>query len=187
MRLVVGITGASGTIYGVRLLEVLKEVPLVEVHLIFSEAALITMEKETDYKLPDVEAMADVVHSNKNLAAAVSSGSFKTAGMIIAPCSINTLAMVAHSHTSNLIGRAADVTLKERRKLLLMVRETPFHSGHLRNMLRVSEMGAVILPPIPAFYHKPKTIDDVINHSIGRALDQFDIEHKLFQRWKGEK
>lgn len=187
MRLVIGITGASGSIYGIRLLEVLQTIPEVEVHLVISEAAVTTIESETDFPLEKVASLADVVHSNKNMGASISSGSFKTAGMVIAPCSIKTLSAVAHSNTENLIARAADVTLKERRKLVLLVRETPFHLGHLRNMARVTEMGGIILPPIPAFYIRPKTLDDVINHTVGRVLDVFDIDHKLFQRWKGIK
>lgn len=187
MRLVIAMTGASGSIYGIRLLEVLQTIPEVEVHLVISEAATTNIESETDYTLEKVTSLADVVHSNKNMGASISSGSFKTAGMVIAPCSINTLSAVAHSHTNNLIARAADVTLKERRKLVLLVRETPFHLGHLRNMARVTEMGGIILPPLPAFYIRPKTLDDVINHTVGRVLDIFDIDHKLFQRWKGIK
>lgn len=186
-RLVVGLTGASGSIYGIRLLEVLRQHPEVEVHLVISEAAAATIESETDMTVEAVADLADVVHSNRNMGASISSGSFKTAGMVIAPCSIKTLSAVAHSNTENLIARAADVTLKERRKLVLMVRETPFHLGHLKNMIRVTEMGGIILPPVPAFYNRPKSLDDIVNHSIGRVLDVFDIEHKLFERWKGIK
>lgn len=187
MRLVVALTGASGSIYGIRLLQVLQQHPEVEVHLVISEAAVTTIESETDMTPKEVLDMADVVHSNRNMGASISSGSYKTAGMVIAPCSIKTLSAVAHSETENLIIRAADVTLKERRKLVLVVRETPFHLGHLRNMVRVTEMGGIILPPIPAFYFKPKTLDDIVNHTIGRVLDIFDVEHKLFERWKGIK
>lgn len=184
-RIVVAITGASGSIYGIRVLEVLQTIPEIEVHLVISEAAATTIDSETDFTLEKVAALADVVHSNKNIGATISSGSFKTAGMIIAPCSIKTLSAVANSNTENLIVRAADVTLKERRKLVLVVRETPFHLGHLRNMTRVTETGGIILPPVPAFYNKPKTLEDIINHLVGRVLDIFEIEHRLFERWKG--
>jgi flavin prenyltransferase len=184
-RVIVGISGASGTIYGVRLLEVLKEIQDVETHLILTGGARVAMEHETSFKLGEVEAFADVVHSPENLAAAVSSGSFLTEGMIVAPCSMKSLSMIANSFNDNLLVRAADVILKERRKLVLIPRETPLHLGHLRHMIAITEMGGVILPPVPSFYHKPKTINDIIDQTIGKALDQLAISHQLFQRWAG--
>jgi 4-hydroxy-3-polyprenylbenzoate decarboxylase len=185
-RIVVGLSGASGAIYGVRLLETLSSIEGIETHLILSRAARIIIEYETSIKSEAVEDLADVVHSPENLAACVSSGSFKTQGMIVAPCSMKSLSMIANSINDNLLIRAADVTLKERRRLVLIVRETPLHLGHLRHMTAVTEMGGIILPPVPSFYHKPKTIDDIINQTIGKALDQFDIPHQLFSRWMGE-
>jgi 4-hydroxy-3-polyprenylbenzoate decarboxylase len=184
-RIVVGISGASGTIYGIRLLEVLKETADVETHLILSKATRVTMEHENAVTPDYVESLADYVHAPDNLAAPVSSGSFKTAGMIVAPCSMKSLAMIANSIDDNLLVRTADVTLKERRKLVLIPRETPLHLGHLRHMVAATEMGAVILPPVPSFYHKPKTIEDIVNQTVGKALDQFDICHQLFNRWAG--
>ncbi len=185
-RIVVGLSGASGAIYGVRLLEMLSSIEEIETHLILSRAARIIIEHETSVKPEAVEDLADVVHSPENLAACVSSGSFKTQGMIVAPCSMKSLSMIANSINDNLLVRAADVTLKERRRLVLIVRETPLHLGHLRHMTAVTEMGGIILPPVPSFYHKPKTIDDIINQTIGKVLDQFDIPHQLFSRWMGE-
>ncbi|MDR3604485.1 MAG: UbiX family flavin prenyltransferase [Syntrophaceae bacterium] len=185
-RIVVGLSGASGAIYGVRLLETLSSIEGIETHLILSRAARIIIEHETSVKPEAVEDLADVVHSPENLAACVSSGSFKTQGMIVAPCSMKSLSMIANSINDNLLVRAADVTLKERRRLVLIVRETPLHLGHLRHMTAVTEMGGIILPPVPSFYHKPKTIDDIINQTIGKVLDQFDIPHQLFSRWMGE-
>jgi len=184
-RIVVGLSGASGAIYGVRLLETLSSIEGIETHLILSRAARIIIEHETSVKPEAVEDLADVVHSPENLAACVSSGSFKTQGMIVAPCSMKSLSMIANSIDDNLLIRAADVTLKERRKLVLIVRETPLHLGHLRQMTAVTEMGAIILPPVPSFYHKPKTIEDIVDQTIGKALDQLDIDHHLFQRWAG--
>lgn len=184
-RIVVGISGASGTIYGIRLLEVLKETAGVETHLILSKATRITMEHENAVTPDYVESLADHVHAPDNLAAPVSSGSFKTAGMIVAPCSMKSLAMIANSIDDNLLVRTADVTLKERRKLVLVPRETPLHLGHLRHMVAATEMGAVILPPVPSFYNKPKTIEDIVNQTVGKVLDQFDICHQLFNRWAG--
>jgi len=184
-RIVVGISGASGTVYGVRLLEVLRDVEEIETHLIVSRGACVTMEHETSLSVASVESMADVVHPPENLAASISSGSYRTEGMIVAPCSMKSLAMIANSLNDNLLIRAADVTLKERRKLVIIPRETPLHLGHLRHMTAVTEMGAVILPPVPSFYHKPRTIDDIINQTVGKALDQFDIPHDLFNRWAG--
>lgn len=184
LPLVVAITGATGVIYGVEMLRVLKDLGQ-ETHLIVSEAAAMNLTIETDYSLEDVKALANVVYDNKDIGAAVASGSFRTRGMIVAPCTVKTLSAIANSFTYNLVVRAADVTLKERRKLVLMVRETPLHKGHLDLMSRVSDYGAVILPPMPAFYHKPETIMDVIHQSIGKALDQVGIEHTLFMRWAG--
>jgi 4-hydroxy-3-polyprenylbenzoate decarboxylase len=184
LPLVVAITGATGVIYGVEMLRVLKELGQTT-HLILSEAAGINMGIETEYALEEVRALADVVYSNKDVGAAVASGSFRTRGMIVAPCTIKTLSAIANSFTANLIVRAADVTLKERRTLVLMVRETPLHKGHLDLMSRAADCGAVILPPMPAFYHKPASIMDIVHQSIGKALDQVGIEHDLFRRWSG--
>jgi flavin prenyltransferase len=182
--MIVGITGASGVIYGVELLRALKQLG-VPTHLIVSDSGARNFAIETEYSIEQVRGMADVVYNNKDLAAAVASGSFRTQGMIIAPCSVKTLSAVANSFTYNLLIRAADVTLKERRPLVLMVRETPLHKGHIDLMRKAAEMGAVILPPMPAFYHMPKTIMDLVHQSIGKALDQVGIEHNLFRRWTG--
>lgn len=184
-RIVVGISGASGTIYGVRLLEVLGQVNDIQTHLILSRAARVTMEYETSIKPEILEGLASANHSPDDLAACVSSGSFKTEGMIVAPCSMKSLSMIANSINDNLLVRAADVTLKERRKLILIVRETPLHLGHLRQMTAVTEMGGVILPPVPSFYHKPRTIEDIVDQTIGKALDQLGVPHQLFDRWAG--
>lgn len=186
-RLIVGISGASGAIYGVRLLQVLRDVACVETHLVMSQAARQTLSLETDLSLRDVQALADVVHDARDIAASVSSGSFKTAGMVILPCSIKTLSGIVNSYTDTLVTRAADVVLKERRPLVLCVRETPLHLGHLRLMTQAAELGAVIMPPVPAFYHRPQTLDDVINQTVNRVLDQFDIDlpEDLFTRWQG--
>ena len=186
-RLIVGLSGASGAIYGVRLLQVLRDVADVETHLVMSQAARQTLSLETDYSLRDVQALADVVHDARDIAASISSGSFKTAGMVILPCSIKTLSGIVHSYTDSLMTRAADVVLKERRPLVLCVRETPLHLGHLRLMTQAAEIGAVIMPPVPAFYHRPQTIDDVINQTVNRVLDLFNIDlpHDLFTRWQG--
>ena len=184
LPLVVAITGASGVIYGVEMLRVLKELGQAT-HLILSEAAGMNLAIETDYALDEVKALATVVYPNKDIGAAVASGSFRTRGMIVAPCTVKTLSAIANSFTYNLVVRAADVTLKERRPLVLMVRETPLHKGHLELMARAADCGAVILPPMPAFYHKPASIMDLVHQSIGKALDQVGIEHKLFKRWAG--
>ena len=186
-RLIVGISGASGAIYGVRLLQVLRNVADVETHLVMSQAARQTLSLETDLTLRDVQALADVVHDARDIAASISSGSFKTAGMVILPCSIKTLSGIVNSYTDTLVTRAADVVLKERRPLVLCVRETPLHLGHLRLMTQAAELGAVIMPPVPAFYHRPQTLDDVINQTVNRVLDQFDIDlpEDLFTRWQG--
>jgi len=186
-RLIVGISGASGAIYGVRLLQVLRDVAEVETHLVMSQAARQTLSLETDYSLRDVQALANVVHDARDIAASISSGSFKTAGMVILPCSIKTLSGIVNSYTDTLVTRAADVILKERRPLVLCVRETPLHLGHLRLMTQAAELGAVIMPPVPAFYHRPQSLDDVINQTVNRVLDQFDIDlpDDLFTRWQG--
>ena len=185
MLLIIGITGASGAIYGIRLLEVLSTVKDVETHLIISETAAQIIRYETDWSLERVRALADVNYNVDDIGASLASGSFKRDGMIIAPCSMKTMSALANSYTDNLITRAADTVLKERKRLVLMVRETPLHLGHLRNAVKLTEMGAVIFPPIPAFYHSPETIGDLIDHSIGKVLDLFDIEHQLFKRWSG--
>ncbi|MFX0566191.1 UbiX family flavin prenyltransferase [Kosakonia cowanii] len=186
-RLIVGISGASGAIYGVRLLQVLRDVAEVETHLVMSQAARQTLSLETDYSLRDVQALANVVHDARDIAANISSGSFKTAGMVILPCSIKTLSGIVHSYTDGLLTRAADVVLKERRPLVLCVRETPLHLGHLRLMTQAAELGAVIMPPVPAFYHRPQSVMDIVDQTVNRVVDQFDIElpEDLFVRWQG--
>ncbi|MEG0233818.1 MAG: UbiX family flavin prenyltransferase [Hafnia sp.] len=186
-RLIIGISGASGAIYGVRLLEVLQGVPDIETHLIMSNAARQTLALETDLQLRDVQSLADVVHDSRDIAASVSSGSFKTAGMVILPCSMKTLSGIVHSYTDNLLTRAADVVLKEHRRLVLCVRETPLHLGHLRMMTTAAELGAIVMPPVPAFYHRPQTLQDIIDQTVNRVIDQFDIEmpEDLFTRWGG--
>ncbi|WP_205437818.1 UbiX family flavin prenyltransferase [Edwardsiella tarda] len=186
-RLIIGISGASGVIYGVRLLEVLRSHPEVETHLVMSQAARQTLALETDRSLREVLALADVVHDVRDIAAAISSGSFKTAGMVILPCSIKTLSGIVHGYSDTLLIRAADVVLKERRPLVLCVRETPLHLGHLRMMTSAAELGAVIMPPVPAFYHRPQRIEEIIDQTVNRVLDQLDITlpHELFPRWQG--
>ncbi len=184
-RLVVGITGASGVIYGIRLLEVLRASDEVETHLIISPAAKATIAQETDWKVSAVEALADAVYDTRDIGAAIASGSFATVGMVIIPCSIKTLSAVAHSYSADLISRAADVTLKEGRPLVLVVRETPLHLGHLRLMLRAAEAGAVIFPPVPAWYGRPKTLDEVINGTVGRVLLRLGLDNTLYTRWEG--
>ena len=184
LPLVVAITGATGVVYGVEMLRVLQDLGQ-ETHLILSEAAGLNLAIETDHSIDYVKSLATVVYSNKDIGAAVASGSFRTRGMIVAPCTIKTLSAIANTFTTNLVVRAADVTLKERRPLVLMVRETPLHKGHLDLMSRAASCGAVILPPMPAFYHKPTSIMDLIHQSIGKALDQVGIEHDLFKRWAG--
>jgi len=181
-RLIVGISGATGAIYGIRLLEVLSKSD-IETHLVITEAAERTILMETDWKVEKVKSLANVSYDIKNLGADISSGSFLSEGMVIIPCSIRSLSGVANSYNENLLIRTADVTLKERRKLVLLVRETPLHQGHLELMIRASRMGAILLPPVPAFYFHPKTIDDLINHTIGKVLDLFGINHHLFNRW----
>lgn len=183
-RLVVGITGASGAVYGVRVLERLRELP-VETHLIVSRWARVTIEHETDLSFAEVRSLADVVHAEGDQAASISSGSFITRGMVIAPCSTKTLAGIASGYAHNLVCRAADVVLKERRPLVLVVRETPLHAVHLRNMLTLAEMGGTIFPPMPAFYHRPRILDDVVDYSVLRILDQFDLGPDSPWRWRG--
>ena len=183
--LVVGISGASGTILGVRLLEILRQAG-VPAHLVISRSAAQTLKEETDLSLDAVRSLAEVIYSNSDIGAAISSGSFKTRGMIIIPCSIRTLSDIAYGRTDTLLSRAGDVTLKERRRLVLVVRETPLHTGHLRSMIAASESGAVIMPPVPGYYHRPKTIDDIINQTVGRALDLFDIDPGVVKRWRAE-
>ena len=184
-RIVVGISGASGVTYGVRLLSVLKKTDY-ETHLIISKSGELNIEIETNYDPADVRAMADYVYDHKNVAASLASGSFLTEGMVVVPCTIKTLSGIANSYNENLLVRAADVTLKEKRKLVLVVRETPLHKGHLRLMTMAADMGAHILPPVPSFYHMPKTIDDIIDQTIGKIFDFMGIEHDLFRRWGDE-
>jgi flavin prenyltransferase len=181
-RLIVGISGASGIIYGVRVLQALKTLP-VETHLVMTRMAEVTLALETRMKVADVRRLADVAYPISDLAAAISSGSFRTIGMIVAPCSMRSLGEIAHGISSNLLTRAADVVLKERRRLVLVTRETPLHTIHLRNLVTVSELGAIVAPPMPAFYNKPKTLDDVINHTVGRILDLFDLDTGKVRRW----
>ncbi len=186
-RLIVGISGASGVIYGIRLLEVLKSVEGVETHLVISGAGAQTMAIETEYKPADVNAMADVTYRINDIAAAISSGSYKTYGMVVIPCTMKTLAGIANSFSDNLLLRAADVVLKDRRRLIIVPRETPLHLGHLRLMTQLVEMGAIIAPPLPAFYHRPQSIDDIINQTVNRVLDllEIDLTEDLFERWQG--
>lgn len=182
-RLIVGITGASGSIYGIRLLELLRDTP-IETHLVMTPSARLTLSLETDIKATDVEALADVTYSNKDIGAAISSGSFHTLGMVIAPCSMRSMSEIAAGTTASLLSRSADVVLKERRRLVLMVRETPLHLNHLRHMTQLTEMGAIMAPPVPAFYARPDSIDAMVNHSVGRVLDLFDIEVGAVKRWR---
>ncbi len=184
-RLVVAITGASGAVYGIRCLEMVAAADGIETHLVISNAGKTTIGLETDRTVSEVEGLADVVYGSRDISAAISSGSFRTAGMIIAPCSIKTLSAVANSYSADLVARAADVTLKERRPLVLMVRETPLHRGHLRLMDQAAEAGAVIAPPVPAFYNRPNELSDIIDHSVGRALEAFDIDLAGVKRWQG--
>lgn len=181
-RIIIGISGSSGIIYGIRLLEVLKTLS-VESHLVVSKAAQFTRAHETSLTAAELKSLADVYYSYQNIAAPIASGSFKTMGMIIAPCSMKSLGEIAHGVVGNLLTRAADVVLKERRRLVLLTRETPLHLGHLQNMVQVTQMGGIIFPPVPAFYHKPQQIMDLVNDTIGRVLDLFDLEHHLLHRW----
>jgi len=184
-RIVVAITGATGSIYGVRLLQQLRAVGGVETHLVMTQPGKRTLVEESDLSVREVEALADVVYDNRDVGAAIASGSFRTAGMVVAPCSIKTMGALAHCLSDNLVTRAGDVTLKEGRPLILMVRETPLHAGHLRAMLALSETGAVILPPMPAFYHRPRTIEELVDHTIARVLDRLGVEHQLVPEWLG--
>ena len=186
-RIVVGISGASGSVYGVRLLEVLRGVPDVETHLVLSPAARRTITLETEYTTEYVEALADCCYRSSDIAAAISSGSFRSAAMVVAPCSMKTVSGIATSFSDNLLLRAADVILKERRRLVLLVRETPLHVGHLRLLVQVAELGAVIMPPMPAFYHRPATLQEVIDQTVNRTLDMIDVDldRDLFPRWQG--
>ena len=184
-RIVVGITGSTGSIYGIRVLELLREAEDVETHLVLSAPGKRTLVEETRYSTKQVEALADVVYDNRDIGAAIASGSFPTAGMVVAPCSVKTLSALANCYADTLISRAGDVTLKEGRTLIAVVRETPLHIGHLRQMLALAEMGGVILPPMPAFYHRPQTIDDVVNHTVGRILDRLGVAHALVPEWSG--
>ena len=186
-RLIIAVTGATGVVYAVRLLEVLRATPAIETHLVISEAGLMSLQQEVGMKRKELEAMADVVYNVKDVGAAIASGSFQTTGMIIAPCSMKTLGSVANGLSENLISRAADVTLKERRRLVMMVRETPFNLAHLRNMTSVTEMGGIIFPPLPSFYQHPASIAEMVDHSIGRVLDLFHIAHQLTPEWLGLK
>lgn len=184
-KIIIGIGGASGVIYGIRLLETLKDVEGIETHLVMSKTARMNIKIETDLQTSDVEALADEVHNVAQVGASIASGSFRTHGMIVAACSMKNLSAIVHSHADDLLTRAADVALKERRTLVLMPRETPLHTGHCELMLKASQLGAVIAPPMPAMYTRPKTIDDIINHTVGRVLDLFDLETKLVDRWQG--
>lgn len=184
-RLIIGISGSSGIIYGIRLLQILRDLP-IETHLIVSKAGQLTRAYETDMSAAELKSLADVYHPCTNITASIASGSFKTMGMIIAPCSMKTLGEIAHGISSSLLSRAADVVLKERRKLVLLPRETPLHLGHLNNMVTITQMGGIICPPVPAFYNKPKTIDDLVNDTIGRILDLFEIDCGLVKRWEGK-
>jgi 4-hydroxy-3-polyprenylbenzoate decarboxylase len=183
-RLVIGISGASGTIYGIRMLELLKKTD-IETHLVMSKSAEMTMVYETPYKPKEVRALASVNHPAADIGASISSGSFPTIGMIVVPCSIRTMSEIACGVTSTLVTRAADVVLKEKRRLVLALRETPLHGGHLRTLTTLADIGAIVAPIVPAFYNKPKTVDDIINHTVGRLLDLFGIETKMVKRWQG--
>ena len=186
-RIVIGISGASGAIYGIRLLQILRTVPMVETHLVLSSAAKRTIGMETNYSVDQVEALADQTHRTSDIAASISSGSFRAAGMIVAPCSMKTVSGIATSYSDNLLLRAADVMLKDRRPLVLLVRETPLHLGHLRLLVQVAEMGAIVMPPVPAFYHRPSTLAEIIDQTVNRSLDLLgvELEQDLFPRWEG--
>jgi 4-hydroxy-3-polyprenylbenzoate decarboxylase len=186
MRIIVGVSGSTGVIYGIRLLQVLHEIPGVETHLVMSNAAKQIVGIETDFTIEQVEALANQVYRFSDIAAPISSGSFQTHGMVVIPCSMKTLSGIAHSYDENLLIRAADVALKEKQRVVLVVRETPLHLGHLRLMTQVAEMGAVVMPPVPAFYHRPRTLDDIMNQTVDRVLDLLEVEHPdLFKRWTG--
>ena len=185
MRLIVGMSGASGAIFGIRLLEILKDVPDLETHLVMSSAAKLNIKVETDRDIGSITSLADEIHNNRNIAASIASGSFKTKGMIIAPCSMKTLSGIVHSYADNLLLRAADVVLKEHRRLVVAPRESPLHTGHCRLLYEASMLGVIIAPPMPAMYNRPRTIDDMVNHTVGRLLDQFDIDPGIMKRWQG--
>ncbi len=184
-KLIIGIGGASGVIYGIRMLEVLKSARNVETHLVMSKTARMNVKIETDLDASDVEALADTVHSVAQVGASIASGSFKTHGMIVAACSMKNLSAIVHSHADDLLTRAADVALKERRRLVLMPRETPIHAGHCKLMMEANQLGAIVAPPMPAMYTNPQTIDDIINHTVGRVLDLFELDTGLVERWQG--
>jgi flavin prenyltransferase len=186
-RLIVAITGATGAVYGVRLLQALQPMPDVETHLLVSPAGWMNIDQELDQRRPEIEALADVVHNVRDIGASIASGSFRTDGMVVAPCSMRTLAAIAHGMSDNLITRAADVALKERRRLLLAVRETPLNLAHLRNMLAVTEMGGIVYPPLPAFYHRPSSVEQMIDHTVGRMLELLGIDQTLSPSWPGLK
>ena len=185
-RLIVGISGASGVIYGIRLLQVLRDMPEIETHLVMTKAAKLTAEYEVDMSAKEIEALADVVHNNTNVGASISSGTFKTMGMAVIPCSIKSLSGIANAFHENLLIRAADVVLKERRRLVVVPRETPLTRTHLELMIRLIDSGGIMVPPMPAFYTRPKTVDDIVNHTVGKVLDLFGIEHDQFERWSGK-
>ncbi len=185
MRLIIGMSGASGVIYGIRLLEVLSRVEQVETHLVLSDSAKLNIAIETDRSAKEVQALADEVYSNRDIAARLASGSFKTDGMIVAPCAVKTLSAIANSYADSLLVRAADVVLKERRRLVLVPRETPLHTGHCELLLKASQMGAILAPPMPAHYINPMTVDELVDHHVGRILDLFDLDPGLVQRWQG--
>ncbi len=185
MRLIIGMSGASGVIYGIRLLEVLSQVEQVETHLVLSNSAKLNIAIETDRNSKEVQDLADEVYSNKDIAARLASGSFKTDGMIVAPCAVKTLSAIANSYADSLLVRAADVVLKERRRLVLVPRETPLHTGHCELLLKASQMGAILAPPMPAHYTNPQTVDDLVDHHVGRLLDLFNLDSGLVQRWQG--
>jgi len=185
-RLIVAITGASGAVYGVRMLQALRAAGTCETHLVISSSGVMTAQQELDMRRADIEALADVVHNVKDIGATIASGSFRSAGMVVAPCSMKTLASIAHGLADNLVSRAADVILKERRRLVLVARETPLNLAHLRNMTSVTEMGGIVFPPVPAFYTRPDSLDDIVDHTVGRLLDLFDLPHQgLVRRWEG--
>ena len=184
-RLIVAITGASGAIYGVRALEALRATGNIEVHLVISPSAARTLREETDFTMEDVRGLANVVHNHRDIGASIASGSFRTDGMIVAPCSVKTLSGIAHCYAEDLVIRAADVCLKERRRVVLLFRETPLHAGHISLMDQATRMGAIIMPPIPSFYHRPQVIGDIVNQSVGRMLDLFELDNDLVSRWTG--
>ncbi len=186
-RLIVALTGSSGVIYGIRLLEILRIIKEFETHLIISATAKKLIEYETKLNIKDIESLSDIVHDVNDLFSPISSGSFITSGMVVAPCSIKTLSSIANSFSDNLITRAADVCLKERRKLVLLVRETPLHIGHITLMLRVAQAGAIIMPPTPSFYIHPESIDDIVNYTVGKVLDQFGVHTEIYRRWEGRR